>query len=398
MKLERLWSRNYVILLLCAFLLFLDNIMLISTLPTYVQNEFAANSVTISMMTSAFALSAIVARMLAGKVLKRGNPRKLVFAGILLIFLSAVGTYWGYTVGQLAMMRILFGFGFGICSTVYPTCVSQSIPRERLGEGVGYYGLSSSVALAAGPLFGLMLLERGSMESVVVTVFLMTIAMFPLASAIPTNAGPTAGTAQMTSRPAASKWISCSMLMPGLLNFLLSVTYGGVITFLALLGREMKLDHAGQFFLFHALAAVLVRPVAGKLFDRKGPAPVSIPAACLVGVGLLLLSYAGSMPLLAAAALLYGSGFGMLQPSLQAWIVKEAAPELRGVANGLFMNSLDLGVALGSLLLGAIAARTGYALMFRFSSLFIVLLLVIYTVYLLKKARQNRAEQTANMD
>lgn len=68
-------------------------------------------------------------------------------------------------------------------------------------------------------------------------------------------------------------------------------------------------------------------------------------------------------------------------------------PRQRGLANGMFLNSLDLGVAIGSMLLGAVAMFTSYAVMYRYSILAPLLLLAVYLLALV--ARQNSKRKAA---
>jgi predicted MFS family arabinose efflux permease len=105
---------------------------------------------------------------------------------------------------------------------------------------------------------------------------------------------------------------------------------------------------------------------------------------------LLLLSFASSTAALFPAALCYGIGFGSMQPSLQTWMIQSVEPRQRGRANGMFLNSLDLGVAAGSMLLGSIALFTSYAVMYRFSALAPGLLLIIYMAILVLQRRSRR--------
>lgn len=85
-----------------------------------------------------------------------------------------------------------------------------------------------------------------------------------------------------------------------------------------------------------------------------------------------------------AAAAFYGVGFGAIQPSLQAWIIQRAAPERRGAANATFFSAFDLGIGLGALILGPIAAATNYAMMYRVSSLMFVVYLIVYISYVVR--------------
>ncbi|WP_338131286.1 MFS transporter [Cohnella rhizosphaerae] len=161
---------------------------------------------------------------------------------------------------------------------------------------------------------------------------------------------------------------------------LLSVTYSGLLSFIALFGESVHIAQVGLFFLFNAITVILVRPIAGRIFDRRGHAAVLIPAAACVLASMLVLSGATGMPQLVAAALLYGLGFGAIQPTLQAWMLRSTPRERHGFANSMFYNSTDLGVALGAVLLGAIAAHTGYSRMYVYSALIMAGFLGLYIV------------------
>lgn len=111
------------------------------------------------------------------------------------------------------------------------------------------------------------------------------------------------------------------------------------------------------------------------------------PAALLVIAGLICLSYTAGIAGLLLSAAAYGLGYGMLQPSLQAWMVKSVRPEMRGAANAAFYNSIDLGIAFGSLLLGSIAAGVGYAIMYRASAVIMLVFLLVYGLALLAESK-----------
>lgn len=57
----------------------------------------------------------------------------------------------------LMFVRFIHGIAFGFSSTATGTISSRLIPEERKGEGIGYYGLSVTLASAFGPFLGLVL-------------------------------------------------------------------------------------------------------------------------------------------------------------------------------------------------------------------------------------------------
>ncbi|QRG68237.1 MFS transporter [Brevibacillus choshinensis] len=385
---EKLWSKDFVLITVSNLLLFLIIQMQLPTFPTYAKETYLANDFMAGLTASFFALGAIVARIFTGELLKSKNSKVILIIGLCIVGLTTAGYYWTGSMVLLLLMRALFGFGFGISSTTLPTIVTNAIPAKRIGEGMGYYGLSQSLAQALGPMVGLFVLSTfgfGSMLSVGVVLILL---IFPLTAIIRAYKQPNPGA--HGHEKGLKRFYDKKILLPAFLNFCMSITYGGLVSFLAIYGKEAGIEHISWFFLCNAIAIVLVRPVAGKLFDKKGHIAVFPPGAILIAFGLIGLSMVHNDTILIISALLYGLGYGCIQPSTQAWMVKEVKPEQRGMANGFFLNSIDCGIAIGSILLGTIAAHSSYAMMYRLSALLMVLFLVVYFVSLAFARKQRK--------
>ncbi|KWX74003.1 MFS transporter [Paenibacillus jilunlii] len=394
---ERLWTPSFITLTLCNLLLFMGLQMTLSTLPAYAEGTLQASSVQVSLVTSLFALSAIASRLFSGKAMEKGGRNLLIFLGLAVSITAVAGYYWAGSILALLLLRMLFGIGFGMASTAFPTMASDIIPIQRMGEGMGYFGLSTSLAMSAGPLIGLSLLQGPGFGSLLICTAAALVLILPLSYRLTTKLPA------HHKEPAAPQVTELKggafrrLFIPCLLNFLLSVSYGGLLGFLALYGAEAHLEHIAYFFLFNAVAIVVVRPLSGKIYDRFGPPALLIPGSLFIVAGLLQLSFASSTAALFPAAIFYGIGFGSMQPALQTWMIQSVEPRQRGMANGMFFNSLDLGVAIGTMILGSIALYTSYGVMYRYSALAPVLLLLIYTTLLLAKRynRQKSAPKTS---
>ncbi|CQR55403.1 MFS transporter [Paenibacillus riograndensis] len=386
---ERLWTSSFITLTLCNLLLFMGLQMTLSTLPAYAEGTLQASSVQVSLVTSLFALSAIASRLFSGKAMEKGGRNLLIFLGLAVSITAVIGYYWAGSILALLLLRMLFGIGFGMASTAFPTMASDIIPIRRMGEGMGYFGLSTSLAMSAGPLIGLSLLQGPGFGSLLISTAAALVLILPLSyrltRKLPAHHKEPAAPPVAEIRGGTFR----RLFIPCLLNFLLSVSYGGLLGFLALYGAEAHLEHIAYFFLFNAVAIVVVRPLSGKIYDRFGPPALLIPGSLFIVAGLLQLSFASSTAALFPAALCYGIGFGSMQPALQTWMIQSVEPRQRGTANGMFFNSLDLGVAIGTMILGSIALYTSFGVMYRYSALAPVLLLLIYTTLLIAK-RYNR--------
>lgn len=377
----KLWTKEFVILTLCNFLLFLQLHMIVSTLPAYVQGEFNANSLQVSLFTTLFALSAIIARIFAAKQLEKGKRNFMIYFGILVALLATLGYHFAAMMGTLLVLRMVFGVGFGMSSTAFPTMASDIIPVKRMGEGMGYFGLSTSLAMSIGPIVGLSLLNSNGFGLLTWSTAIIIIVIVPLSYMLTSKR---VNKPQEVNNPFAvpeKKSFNTALVIPSFLNGLMAVSYGGLVSFIAIFGAEQGIANPALFFLFNAIAILMIRPIAGRIYDSKGHGALILPGSIFIIIGLVILSFTSSTLSLFFAAFLFGLGYGSLQPTFQTWMIQVVHPSQRGLANGMFLNTLDFGIAIGALLLGIIASVTSYADMYRYSALFIVLLLVIYVIY-----------------
>ncbi len=121
-----------------------------------------------------------------------------------------------------------------------------------------------------------------------------------------------------------------------------------------------------------------------------------IPGIILMITGLTLLSYATSESSLLIASLFYGLGYGAAHPSLQAWAINRSPANRKGAANGTFLSSLDLGYAVGAVVLGLIATHTNYAVMYRVSVLFLIAFAGIYGCHVIKNRQEYQDQHNYN--
>ncbi|MEK4036885.1 MFS transporter [Paenibacillus sp. FSL L8-0493] len=388
----KLWTKSFIALTISALFLFMNLQMLLSSFPSYVKSEFQAGDIMVSLVTSVFALTAIASRFMTAFLMRKVSRNVLLYIG-LAIAAAITGLYVvADSIGSLLLMRVGYGIGFGIASTIIPTIVSQIIPSKRMGEGIGYFGLSTSLAMSIGPMIGLNVMKQSGFGTLAMIGMITLLLAFPVllfSRSLPAQPKKQPTPNQSESTKPLKVPFNTKLVLPAILNVMLAITYGGLLSFIALFGESVHLEQVGLFFLFNAVTIIIIRPISGRLFDKRGPASVLIPAAVCVVASLTVLSYTTSMPMLIVSALLYGLGFGAIQPTIQAWMLRTSTPAQYGMANSMFYNSTDLGVASGAIILGAISAATDYGIMYRYSAGFMVLFLIVYVGIQINKARVN---------
>ncbi|NOU85163.1 MFS transporter [Paenibacillus sp. LMG 31460] len=376
-KRKPLWTKAFLITSLSNLLLFFSFQMLIPTIPTHV-SQLGGNDIQVGLVIGIFTISSLLTRPFAGRALDLFGRKHVLLVGLAICALTIAGYTYMAAVTLILAARFVHGIGWGMSTTSLGTVIADIIPAERRGEGMGYYGLSNTFAMALAPLTGLWLMQTyGFPRVLLISTCLALLSLFSSLFITYTKPMPVEKSAQ---RPKLMDrlWERTAMLPSGLL-LCTAICYGGIVTFITLFGHEAGISNVGWFFLCNASMVLIVRPITGMLFDRKGPEWVLLPGALFTLAGLLLLSYAHSEASLASAAICYGIGFGSLQPALQAWTIARAAPNRRGAANGTFFSANDLGIGLGAMVLGALANISGsYALMYRYSTVLILVFILIY--------------------
>jgi MFS family permease len=163
----------------------------------------------------------------------------------------------------------------------------------------------------------------------------------------------------------------------------LAVGYGSILTFLPLFAMEQGIDNPGLFFTAYGLTLIAAQFLAGRVSDRVGRFRVLVPAMVLLALAFPALALVQSLPLLLGVAVLYGLGFGSARATLNALMVDTVPAETRGMAMSVAYGSFDLGIGLGSYLLGWVAQVWGYQVMY--GSVGVVCLLGVAAFALLAK-------------
>ncbi|MBD2867259.1 MFS transporter [Paenibacillus arenilitoris] len=352
---ERLWSKSFIQMTLGMLVLFTGFYLLLPTLPLFIADMGGTES-QVGLAAGAFTLTAVVLRPFVGGLLDRYGRRPFMIGGLLLFILS-MGLYnWVSTVAVLLALRVLHGVGWALSTTAVSTAVTDIVPVSRRGEGMGWFGMAMTVAMAIGPTLGIWVLGDGAFHGLFWLATGLSIAALLLVftTSLPTQPKSSSGKIVLFEK---------SVLPLAVSLFFLSVAYGGITTFVPLFGNSIGVN-PGTFFLVYALALTLARPIAGKLSDRFGEASIILPGLVVTVISLVVLGFSEGLAGVAAAAALYGIGFGSAQPALQAANLRLAPHDKRGVASASFMTAFDLGIGLGSILLGWVSQYAGYETLF----------------------------------
>ena len=160
---------------------------------------------------------------------------------------------------------------------------------------------------------------------------------------------------------------------------------GAIPAFGAGIALEYQLSPASYFYAVFAVAMISIRPFTGKVYDSIGPKFVIIPSFMLFAIGLVMLAYADGTWLFLASAIFIGAGYGTLTTSFQSLCVQAVSPKRSGYATATYFTLFDIGIALGSYILGIVAVKWSYASVYNLSAFLLVVVFVLYAIFFARK-------------
>lgn len=382
---EKLWTKDFWAITIISFIIFFVFYVQLTLLPIYIADNLHATADKAGLLVTCFLIAAIVIRPFAGQwVGKYSNKTVLMLSSLAFLVVTALYPLC-HSIETLLFIRVLHGITFGVITTVKGTISARLIPASRRGEGISFFSLAMGLAMVVGPWIGLNMARHSAYIEAfwlctgvsIVSIVLALIVAVPPVIRHADGSKPKLGFAAMFDRAA----------MPfALVTFFMTFAYAGVSAFLALYARELDLmAAASNFLLCYAIFLMICRAFTGNVCDKKGPKYVVYPCLFAFTVGLVVLGYThGSITMVLSGALI-GIGYGSVTPIFQTQIISSVEPHKIGVANSLFFNAMDAGLALGAFVMGLMVEGEGYRSIYLMGAVLVVLAGALYILQMKKR-------------
>jgi EmrB/QacA subfamily drug resistance transporter len=409
--------RRYLILAICCMSLFivgLDNTIVNIALPS-IRRDLHASVPQLQWTIDAYTLVLASLLMLSGSMADRLGRARVFKVGLLLFTLGSLLCSLAPTVGLLIVFRMVQAVGGSMLNPVAMSIIRNTFTdaRER-AQAIGVWAGVIGVSMALGPVLGGALVDGVSWRSIFwvnVPVGLAAIAL--TARFVPESKAPRArrvdpvgqllvivllaATVYAIIQGPSTGWLSGEILGLCVLaalalgtlvryerrrkdplidvRFFASAPFSGatviaIAAFTALGGflflntlylqdsRGLSPLHAGLYTLPMAAMTVVVGPLTGRLVGARGARPsLVIGGAAILLAGLMLtsLTETTSPAWLIVSYVIFGIGFGSVNPPITNTAVSGMPPAQAGVASAVASTSRQVGQTLGVAIVGAIA-------------------------------------------
>lgn len=383
---EKLWNKDFILICVVNLLTFTSFYFLLPTLPIFVMDVLQGNAGHVGYIVGVLTLTAVLSRPVAGFMLDTLGRKTIVFIALVCFALTAFSYHIASSLLLLFSLRALHGFSWGFSSTGLGTMASDIVPSSRRGEGLGYYGMMTTIAMAIGPVLSLFVLEQYGFY------YLFTIcsgiaALGVIILCLIPSSVEVFGKEQR--KLTLDSFLERRVFSISAIVFFMALTYGGIVSFITLYAKELGVGNPGVYFLVYAISILAVRPYSGKIFDHEGPVRIMGVGLGSIMVAFIVLYMASGTLIFLLSAVIMGIGFGIVQPINMAMAIKRVEPFRRGAANGTLMSANDLGIGLGSVLLGMLSGEVGMSFMYLVCA---VIIMVPLAIFYMKDAREGGEE------
>ena len=362
---EKMWNRDFILLTLSNFFMCITYYALISALPVYLVNELHAGKSQVGVVLAAYTIASVMIRPFSGFALDKFG-RRTVFLLALVLY---TGLFAGYliaiTITALIFLRFAQGLTWGVTTISGSTIAVDIIPSVQRGEGIGYFALSTTMGMSVGPIVGAFIIHHGGYSELFLSALFISLASLIMAYLIRL---PKKLTTKRDIEFSVENLFHKKSVLPSINLMIIMTTYGGLLSFIALFGREIGIENTSLFFLIFAAGIATSRLTSGKTFDRKGPLGILTLCLILMILGFPLLALVRNALGFYFSALIIGFGIGVVFPTFQTIVNNLANNENRGAANSTLYTALDLGMGLGMMGSGLIAQYISISALFLISA------------------------------
>ena len=364
---------------MAASFFFMFSTMFVNPLINGYAKELGASSAFAGIIVGIMSLAAMFLRPVAGNLTDKFSKYRLSFIGGTLIFVGVMGYVLTPSSGWLLLFRLINGTGYVLCTVCMTTWLAFLVPRQHVGEAMGFYGLMNALAMALAPAVSINIYQkigyRTSLVASAVSALLMIVAIqFVGDHALPKKL--------VRTQKKSFKIIQFNVLPVAILTTLFAIPYfvtqADIVTYV----EQKHLTVAvGSYFLIYAVVLLIIRVGLKRYFDTVRFGVWFWLSLVSTAAYIILLTVMNNDWQMALAAALMASGYGIIYSVLQSTALLLAPIEEQGLASATFYLGLDIAMAFGPMISGVIDSALPIEWFYPVELVLVPLILVVYFIW-----------------
>ena len=373
---EKIWNRKFILLFITNLLVLAAFYASIPIIPVYCA-EIGITGSKVGIVLTAMSVATVLFRPVAGYLLDNFNRYRVYLLFLALFCLSFPAFLIFPVFGLLIVVRLYMGAVYSVCASATMTMAGDVLQAAKITEGISRFAFTVSIGMAVGPYVGLKVQNNMSSKASFLTIFGITVLALICVSCCRLQYP------KVERKKFSLKESLYGPAAPFMLNMMfLMIPYGAVIAYSSILAQEKDImGHLPYFYICLVAGMLLSKMSTQKVIDAGKHRPLVYASLAVLILTMLSFLFLTSGVHLLAAGFFFGLGYGILQPLFQSFVTGTTPARHRGVANSTYMLSYDIGIGIGSLLMGFMQESIGLTTGFALTAIAYVVGGVIYLIY-----------------
>jgi len=351
------FGRAFQTIWIFYFFSFVASYALLSTIPLHLR-ELGASVKLSGYFTTTFMLGSGFGALFTGPLGDRwGQNRVLKWATIITASCFAL-----YALSDDKYLFFLIGIPQGVIWSGFRTAtlawVGGFLPEDRRAEGLAFFGMSAPGGAALGPIVGTWLMPRMGFSCLMILLAILSASLFLVISRLPEIKGEPSVPGETISDHASNiKWL----FIPMAILLCLAISYGPIPSYGAQEAKDFHFHWTSALVSCYGIGMVALRLVLGWTGMGKNPIrlmPIMLAINVIAALGLAITP--GGLIRHILCGTIYGASFGMAHTLVWAYVMDHSEANKRGAAVGTLYCAYDIGIGLGSFLVGFPMEYLGY--------------------------------------
>lgn len=296
-----------------------------------------------------FTISAGFSRPFSGKLSDIIGRKKVMLIG-LLISVAVCSLYsFAFAAWFLLTLRFLHGFSVGFYPTGATALITDILPEDKRGFGMGLWGTFISIGMGLGQGLSSFIVDIGNRDALFFTAALFTAFSYILYFNVK----------ETLSKPSKFKWsnlqinsdeiIEPSVIPVAVVMFLSAMCSGIILVLSPDISDHLHIENKGAFFIFYVMATILIRLVTGKVSDTYGRRQTLAVGMVILCISMILIGLSKTESWYYISSIIFGIATGIISPTIFAWTADLSPKNRRGRGTGTMFIALEFGVLSGAL-------------------------------------------------
>ena len=373
---EKIWNRKFILLFITNLLMMATFYASVPILPIYCQ-QIGITGSKIGIVLTAMSVTTVLFRPFAGYLLDNFNRYHVFILCLALFCLPFLGFVVFPFFGALVVIRLYMGMVYSVCGSATTTLAGDVLPPSKVGLGINRFALTISLGMAAGPFIGIQVQNYLSSQVSFLVLFALTVLALICVSLCKIQ----------YPKVERKKFVLANAFYKPALPFMLNmifimIPFGAVIAYSSIFAQGQGLSAVIPFFYIFLVAGMLLSKFSTQKMIDAGKHKILVVISLIVlfftMISYLLLETAVH---LFAAGFLLGLGYGILQPLFQSFVTGTTPAPKRGAANATYLLSYDIGIGIGSFIMGMFQESIGLSKGFAVTAAAYAIGGIIYAVY-----------------